>query len=50
MSTNFTIIGGDLRIIKLAKMLANDGNKVFTFGMEQSDELKNVKILFFVKN
>ena len=47
MSTNFTIIGGDLRIIKLAKMLANDGNKVFTFGMEQSDELKNCKDIIF---
>ena len=47
MSTNFTIIGGDLRIIKLAKMLANDGNKVFTFGMEQSDELKKCKDIIF---
>ena len=27
MSTNFAIIGGDLRIIKLAKMLAKDGIK-----------------------
>ena len=47
MSTNFTITGGDLRIIKLAKMLANDGNKVFTFGMEQSDELKKCKDIIF---
>ena len=35
MSTNFAIIGGDLRIIKLAKMLANDENKVYTFGLER---------------
>lgn len=47
MSTNFTIVGGDLRIIKLAKMLANDGNKVFTFGMEKSDELKKCKDIIF---
>ena len=47
MSTNFTLIGGDLMIIKLAKMLANDGNKVFTFGMEQSDELKKCKDIIF---
>ena len=40
MSTNFSIIGGDLRIIKLAKMLADDGNKVYTFGMEKAEELK----------
>jgi len=29
MSTNFTVVGGDLRIIKLTKMLASDGNKVY---------------------
>ena len=40
MSTNFSIIGGDLRIIKLAKMLADDGNKVYTFGMEKAEEIK----------
>ena len=30
MSTNFAVIGGDLRIIKLADMLAKDGNIVYT--------------------
>ncbi len=34
MSINFTVVGGDLRIVKLAKMLAKDGKA----------------ILFFVKN
>ena len=43
MSTNFSIIGGDLRIIKLAKMLAEDGNKVYTYGMEKAEELKENK-------
>lgn len=43
MSTNFTIIGGDLRIIKLAKMLAEDGNKVYTYGVEKAEELKENK-------
>ena len=47
MSTNFTIIGGDLRIVKLAKMLAKDGNNVFTFGMEESEELKNCENINF---
>ena len=28
MNTSFGVIGGDLRIVKLAKMLADDGNKV----------------------
>ena len=41
MSTNFTIIGGDLRIIKLAKMLADEGNVVYTFGLEKEEELKD---------
>ena len=43
MSTNFTVIGGDLRIIKLAKMLAEDGNKVYTYGVEKAEELKENK-------
>lgn len=40
MSVNFTIIGGDLRIIKLAKMFASDGINVYTYGLEKSEELK----------
>ena len=43
MSTNFSIIGGDLRIVKLAKMLAEDGNKVYTYGVEKAEELKENK-------
>lgn len=43
MSTNFSIIGGDLRIIKLAKILAEDGNNVYTYGMEKAEELKENK-------
>lgn len=40
MGTNFTVIGGDLRIIKLAKMLATDGNIVYTYGLEKAEEIK----------
>ena len=40
MNTNFAVIGGDLRIVKLAKMLADDGNKVYTYGLENAEELK----------
>ena len=47
MSTNFAIIGGDLRIIKLAKMLAKDGNKVYTYGLEKAEELKNEENIIF---
>ena len=47
MSTNFAVIGGDLRIIKLAKMLAEDGNTVYTFGLEEAEELKNKENIIF---
>lgn len=47
MSTNFAIIGGDLRIIKLAKMLADEGNKVYTYGLEKAEELKNIENIIF---
>ena len=47
MSTNFAIIGGDLRIIKLAKMLAQEGNKIYTYGLEKAEELKNTENIFF---
>lgn len=47
MSTNFAVIGGDLRIIKLADMLAKDGNIVYTYGLEKAEELKeNSNIIF----
>ena len=50
MSTSFSIIGGDLRIIKLAKMLANEGNKIYTYGLEKAEELKdNSNIIFTEK-
>lgn len=47
MSTNFAIIGGDLRIIKLAEMLAKEGNTVYTYGLEKAEELKNKKNIIF---
>ncbi len=47
MSTNFAIIGGDLRIIKLANILAKEGNKVYTYGLEKAEELKNCENVTF---
>lgn len=41
MSTNFAVVGGDLRIIKLVNMLAADGNIVYAYGVEKAEELKN---------
>ena len=37
----FAIIGGDLRVIKLAIMLARDQNEIFVYGLEKAEELKN---------
>lgn len=36
MDNSFSIIGGDKRNVELAKMLANDGNKVYVYGLEKS--------------
>ena len=42
MNKKISIIGGDLRMIKLAQMLEQDGNEVTTYGMEKA-ELTNIK-------
>lgn len=47
MGTNFTIIGGDLRLIKLAEILSLDGNNIFLYGLEKADELKKVENITF---
>ena len=47
MNMNFAVIGGDLRIIKLAKMLAEEGNIVHTYGLEKAEELKHTKNVIF---
>lgn len=47
MSMNFAIIGGDLRIIKLAKMLAEEGNTIYTYGLEKATELKDIQNVIF---
>ena len=49
------IIGGDLRIIKLAEMYANDGEKVYTYGLEkyfdkrESENVENIVICDSIK-
>lgn len=49
MSTSFSIIGGDLRIIKLAKMLADEGNQVYAYGLEKAEELKGHQNIIFTE-
>ena len=39
MKNRYLVLGGDLRNVKLAGMLADDGNKVYSFGQERSDEV-----------
>ena len=41
MKYKFAIIGGDLRIIKLAEMFANEENKVYVYGLEKAEDIKN---------
>ena len=41
MKHKFAIIGGDLRIIKLAEMLANEENEIYVYGLEKAEDIKN---------
>ena len=50
MSNNFAIIGGDLRTIKLAQKLAEDGNEAYTYGLEQAEDLKNMPNIYFAES
>ena len=43
MKYKIAIIGGDLRIVKLAIMLAKDENEVYVYGLEKAEDLKDVK-------
>lgn len=47
MSKNFAVIGGDLRIIELSKILANEGNTVYIYGLEKADELRDIDNIIF---
>jgi len=42
MEKSIAVIGGDLRIVKLVEMLNNDGYKVYTYALENSEELLNL--------
>lgn len=43
MAENITIIGGDLRIVKLAEMLAKDKFVIKTFGIEKAENICEMK-------
>ena len=44
MEKAISIVGGDLRIIRLIEMLIADGYKVYTYGLEMSEELLQMDI------
>lgn len=39
MKYRYLVLGGDLRNVKLAGMLSDDGNRVYSFGQDRSDEI-----------
>lgn len=39
MKYKIAVIGGDLRIAKLARMLAKEDNEIYIFGLEQAEDL-----------
>lgn len=41
LKMKFAIIGGDLRIVKLAEMLAKDENQIYVYGLEKAEDLRN---------
>ena len=45
MEKAISVVGGDLRIIKVVEILIRDGYKVYTFGMELSEELMDIQEL-----
>lgn len=43
MLNKIAIVGGDLRIVTLAKMFAKEDYEVYTYGLENAEEIKNVE-------
>ena len=41
MKNKIAIIGGDLRIAKLATMLAKEENEIYVYGLEKSEDIKD---------
>ncbi len=50
MDRKISVLGGDLRISKLANMLVADGNRVCVFGMENSNEVMENKEIIKCKS
>lgn len=50
MSNSISVIGGDLRSIKLIELLSKDGTKVYTYGFDLADEIVDDKNIVQCKN
>lgn len=50
LKKNISVIGGDLRIANVAKMLQEDGFEVYTYGLEKADFLENLEKVEFCKS
>jgi dipicolinate synthase subunit A len=43
LKKSISVVGGDLRIVKLIEMLVKDGYTVYTYGLEQAEELLSME-------
>lgn len=43
MKKSISVVGGDLRIVKLIQMLIEDGYTVYTYGLEMAEDLINLE-------
>ncbi len=43
MKEKIAVIGGDLRSVKLAKMLAKDENEIYVYGLEKAEDMKDAE-------
>ena len=43
MKKAISVVGGDLRIVKLIEMLNADGYEVYTYGLENSEDILNLE-------
>ncbi len=50
MENSISVIGGDLRSIKLIELLSGDGKKVYTYGFDLADELIDDKNIIQCKD
>lgn len=50
MTDKIAVIGGDLRIIKLAESLSDDGIEIFTYALEKATELKDKENIHFCES